>query len=396
MHIDEPTLMIVLGIASCTASAMFFTLSVSARHIEGVLDWALGSLLVGFAVLLDGPRVIADWQWASMLFNIPLSVGQVLFLTGTSAFVGQPVRLRSRVLLITGVLILTTFFTFIVPNSVVRIVSLSTYQASINLWTAALLWKHGKTQSSRAYVSASVVTTVQGLSSLIQALLVGTSSVAITYAAPQLPIANLIDWLGTMSNILLGNWILFLLVMLRLVEELKSRANNDALTGLPNRRGLRSHIDAISAPTRNLRMLAVLLIDIDHFKRINDEHGHDTGDKVLAIMGEVMRDLSSTSAMPCRWGGEEFCFVVDRFTDDTLTGLAEATRQGFNRVTRTLPNLPDGATVSIGIAAAAVGPGFEFSKLVSFADRELYLAKNSGRNRICSWVAPVETKRATV
>lgn len=392
MNIDEPTLMIVLGIASVTASAMFFTLHVSARRIAGVWDWALGSMLVGFAILLDGPRVIENWQWASLLFNIPLSTGQVLFLVGTAQFVGYPLRRHTLSILVAIVIALTVTFTLIVPESADRIVSLSSFQAAINGWTAWLLWNHRQSYSSRAYACASAVTAVQAAATLAQAFLVGTSSVTITYAAPQLPIANLVDWLGTMSNVLLGNWILFLLVMLRLVDELKIGANNDSLTGLLNRRGLRSHIDAVTAPTRYVGTLAVVLIDIDHFKRVNDEHGHDTGDKVLAMMGEVMRGLSGEHVVPCRWGGEEFCFVVDSFTDNTPIAIAEKASREFTRVTQTLPNLPLGATVSVGVAAMDVAHGFEFSKLVSSADRQLYRAKNSGRNRICSTVRQAENK----
>jgi diguanylate cyclase (GGDEF)-like protein len=178
-----------------------------------------------------------------------------------------------------------------------------------------------------------------------------------------------------MTNILLGNWMLFLLIMLRLVGELKAMAGNDSLTGLLNRRGLRCHIDSITARDRPIKMLAVLLLDIDHFKMINDKHGHDTGERVLAMMGDVMRGLCSTHIVPCRWGGEEFCCVVDSFTDNSLIELAEQARKEFFRVTCALPDLPSIATVSIGVAAMEVDGRFEFSKLVRLADYQLYLAK---------------------
>jgi diguanylate cyclase (GGDEF)-like protein len=231
-----------------------------------------------------------------------------------------------------------------------------------------------------------VVTLSQAAAALTQALLVVTSSVTITYAAPQLPFANLVTWVGNMSNVLLGNWILFLLIMLRFVGELKLAAGNDSLTGLLNRRGLRSHVDLVLSPERATPALAVLLLDIDHFKKINDEYGHDTGDKVLALMGDVMRRLGGPHVVPCRWGGEEFCFVVDSFTDTSLIQLAEQAREEFHNATRAHPNLPAGATVSIGVATMAVDERFEFSKLVSLADRQLYFAKNGGRNRVCSTI----------
>lgn len=390
MEIDEPTLMMALGVASITASAMFFTLHASARHIAGVRLWAFGSLCVGFAVLLDAPRLIETWQWASLLFNIPLGLGQVLFLIGTAQFVGRPYARWVCPLLAAVVVVLTTCFTLVWPESVARIFTLSSFQAGINGLTAWLLWKHREPRSANAYGVASAVTVAQAAAALAQALFVATSSVAITYAAPQLPFANLISWLGMMSNILLGNWILFLLIMLRLVGELKLVAGKDALTGLLNRRGLRTHIDALTAPERGVRTLAVLLLDIDHFKRVNDEFGHDTGDKVLAMMGEVMRGLGSAHVLPCRWGGEEFCFVADGLTSQALTGLAEQVRREFSQLTRKHPDLPGGVTVSIGIATMDVDRDFEFSRLVNLADKQLYRAKNSGRNRICSTDTPVD------
>jgi diguanylate cyclase (GGDEF)-like protein len=383
MNIDEPTLMMVLGVASITASAMFLALHASARHIAGIRLWAFGCLSVGFAVILDGPRLIETWQWASLLFNIPLVVGHALFLVGTAQFVGRPCPKPTLPLLAAVAVLLTVLFTLVVPDSVARIFSLSSFQAALNGLTAWLLWRHREPQSQRAYLVASAVTFAQAAATLAQALFVLTSSVTITYAAPQLPFANIVTWVAALSNILVGNWILFLLVMLRLVGELKAVAGHDSLTGLLNRRGLRSHIDSVTAPDCSIKALAVLLLDIDHFKMVNDQHGHDVGDKVVAMMGEVMRGLGSPHIVPCRWGGEEFCFVVDSFTEESLRKLAELARLEFHRVTRTHPHLPSGATVSIGLAVMEIDKSFEFSKLIALADSQLYRAKGNGRNRVC-------------
>ena len=384
MNIDEPTLMMVLGVASITASAMFLTLHASARHIAGVRLWAFACLSVGFGVLLDAPRLVENWQWASLLFNIPLSVGQALFLVGTAHFVGRPSGKHTLLLLVATVVLLTVVFTLVLPNSVARIFTLSTFQAGMNGFTAWLLWRYREPHSSRAYRVASAVVLAQAAAALAQGLLVLTSSTTITYAAPELPFANIVTWAGAMANTLIGNWILFLLVMLRLASELKAVAGHDSLTGLLNRRGLRSHIDSVLAPARSVQSLAVLLLDIDNFKTVNDQHGHDAGDRVLAMMGDVMRTLSSPHVASCRWGGEEFCFVVDSYSDKSLIELAEHARRQFHRTTRSHPDLPYGATVSIGLAAMQIDNSFEFSKLVALADAQLYLAKRGGRNRVCS------------
>lgn len=83
-------------------------------------------------------------------------------------------------------------------------------------------------------------------------------------------------------------------------------------------------------------------------------------------------------------GSDEFCFVVDSYSDKSLIELAEHARQGFYRTTRSHPDLPSGATVSIGLAAMQIDDSFELSKLVALADAQLYLAKRGGCHRVCS------------
>jgi len=384
MHIDEPTLLLSLGVTSITASAMFFTLHSVARHIAGVRLWAFAALSVGFAVTLDGPRLIDNVQWASLLFNIPFSVSQALFLVGTAQFVGHPYRKHTLSLLVAIAVLLTVVFTLIMPDSAARIFTQASYQACMNGLTAWSLWRHGEQQSRRAYRVASLIILAEAAAALAQGLIVIASTGPITYAAPELPLANIVTWLGVMANALIGNWVLFLLVTLRLVGELKTAAGHDPLTGLLNRRGLRVHINSVLAPERSIRSLAVLLLDIDHFKTLNDQHGHDTGDRILVIMGDVMRNLSSPHVMPCRWGGEEFCFVVDGYSSHSLVELAEQVRQTFHRTSCAHSGLASGATVSIGVAAMPIDGSFEFSRLVALADTQLYLAKHGGRNRVCS------------
>lgn len=374
--------MTMLGVASLTASAMFFTLHAFAQTMPGVRAWAIGCLAVGFATLLDGPRLIDSWQLASLLFNIPFSVGQALFLVGTLQFLGRSYRASTLPLLIGIPVLLTVLFTYLVPDSVARIFTLSLYQTIVNVITAWLFLRYRDPAAYRPYLLASTVALVQAAAALAQAMLVALTPLAITYAAPELPFANIITWAGTTLNVIVGNWILFLLVVLRLVSHLNAVAANDALTGLLNRRGLRSHIDLILDTRPHTQSMSVLLLDIDHFKKINDEFGHEAGDKVLAMMGQFLRELTTTDVVPGRWGGEEFCVIVTNRQTVELHALAEALRLGFQEASLALPALVRGATVSIGVATSMLDDTFEFSKLVALADAQLYLAKEGGRNNV--------------
>lgn len=384
MTIDEPTLMTVLGLASLTAGAMFAALHQVARQMPGVRLWAIGCLAIGAATMVDGPRLIDDWRLASLLFNIPVSAGQVCILAGTMQFCGCARALRVLLALALMAVLLTVGFTLVVPDTAWRIGSLSAHQTLVNAWTAWILWTYQEPHARRAFQVAAATVAFQACAALTQGLLIVFSTAEVTYAAPQLPLANLVSAAGAIMNTLIGNWALFLLIMLRLVGEMRAMAGRDALTGLLNRRGLRQYLDPLLArgPDRS-RSLGVLLLDIDHFKAINDTHGHDMGDKVLVVMGQVLASVKTANAMACRWGGEEFCIVLDNPTPAEALIVAERVRAHFQRNSAALGGLDEGATVSAGLAILGQADGFEMSALIARADAQLYRAKQTGRDRVC-------------
>ncbi|WP_073223143.1 diguanylate cyclase [Massilia sp. CF038] len=375
--------MTALGLAALTASAMFIALAIFARQIPGVRYWAAGALAVGFATVLDGPRLIADWRLASLMFNIPFTTGQAFILAGTMQFCNRPHA--HRVLRVFAVLavVLTVMFTYITPDDKWRIWSLCCCQGAANLATAYLLFRYPDPFSRPVFIASSIVALLQALAALAQGVLVSLSAVSITYASPQLPVANMISWGGAMLNIIAGNWLMFLLIMLRLVADLRVVAERDVLTGLLNRRGLRPHIDAIlRRGEAHGGAIGIMILDIDHFKQINDTHGHEVGDKVLTVMGEVLLKMGFPSATPCRWGGEEFCIVVEGQSRDYMVQMAEHIRKSFQQGTAELGVLGSGRTVSVGIGRSFIDAQFDVSSLISVADAQLYLAKLAGRDRV--------------
>ena len=381
--VDEATLTTVLGLASLTASAVFFSLSAFARHIPGVRYWGIGCLAIGAGMTLDGPRLIEDWRIASLVFNIPFSIGHAFILAGTMQFCARPAVKPLLWFFGTLAVCLTLYFTFADADARWRIFLLSATQGVINLWTAVILWRHADLFSRRVYHIASVTAMIQAAAAFVQALLIVSSPVTPSYGAPELPLANIIIWSGALANTLVGNAMLFLLVMARLVAELRTAAERDVLTGLLNRRGLRLHFDGLLARAgAGLRTLGVMILDIDHFKDVNDTYGHDAGDRVLAAMGGVLLTLEAPVLTAARWGGEEFCVVVEGVERGELIALAEQLRAAFQSASAALPELPGGKTVSIGLALAEVEGKFEVSQFISAADAQLYRAKVGGRNRV--------------
>ncbi|SHG62573.1 diguanylate cyclase [Massilia sp. CF038] len=384
MNFDEPTLLTVLGLASLTAGAMFATLYRVARQMPGVLLWAIGCCCIGLATMVDGPRLIEDWRVASLLFNIPVAVGQVCILAGTMQFCGRPGAMRALWLLSAIVVVVTIVFTLLVPDTAWRIGALSTHQTVVNAWTAWILWTSQEKLARRVFQVAAATVALQACAGLVQGILIVGSAAPVSYGAPQLPLANLVSAAGAILNTLIGNWALFLLIMLRLVGEVRAMAGRDALTGLLNRRGLRQHLDPLLArgPDGG-QTLGVLLLDIDYFKAINDTHGHEMGDKVLVVMGQVLASVKLPNAAACRWGGEEFCIVLDNPAPAAALALAERVRAHFHRNSASIDGLGDGASVSAGLAIMPQQPGFEMAALIARADSALYRAKESGRDRVC-------------
>ncbi|WP_310738430.1 sensor domain-containing diguanylate cyclase [Ideonella alba] len=161
--------------------------------------------------------------------------------------------------------------------------------------------------------------------------------------------------------------------------QLERIAVHDFLTGLANRREGMAYLEAQVALCRRLGLpLALCFIDIDHFKSINDSHGHAVGDEVLRCVAHTLRALVRREDLVCRWGGEEFVLIAPGIDAQQGLQLAE-------KVCAAVQALPaDGlpaVTVSIGVAALpAHGP--EPALLIEQADRALYQAKRSGRNRV--------------
>ena len=179
--------------------------------------------------------------------------------------------------------------------------------------------------------------------------------------------------------------------MATLVEEAQRLATIDPLTGLMNRRAFLNSLDIeIERSMRLDTPLALMLMDVDHFKAINDNRGHASGDSVLAAIGRLIVKQARRVDLVARWGGEEF--VVALVGADSVTGLtaAERYREAIQRLTvLDHSGSPIPVTASFGIAVLEAGESIE--SVIDRADRAMYAGKTAGRN--CVRLSPV-TQRA--
>ncbi|MBF0399390.1 MAG: diguanylate cyclase [Magnetococcales bacterium] len=165
----------------------------------------------------------------------------------------------------------------------------------------------------------------------------------------------------------------------RLEKQLRIMSNTDSLTGLYNRRFLDETLcDEFSRSKRYHQSLAVLMLDIDHFKRFNDEHGHDQGDRILQAVAGVLQHSCRDVDFPCRYGGEEFCLILPNTALEGAKQMAERLRVGVERMR--VDDLQ--VTISLGVAVYPL-VGDCPVELQKAADEALYQAKRAGRNRYC-------------
>src|SRR3954471_16426672 len=168
------------------------------------------------------------------------------------------------------------------------------------------------------------------------------------------------------------------------LSQSEERARTDTLTGLPNRRALEEFFRAAQAESMESgQPLSALLIDIDHFKRFNDNFGHGVGDQVLRLVAKALRERVREIDLPARYGGEELIAVLPDTDLAGCTVVAERIRRALSecKITRrsTGQELP-GITVSIGVGQFQFGESME--DLIERCDRALYQAKRTGRNRV--------------
>lgn len=163
-------------------------------------------------------------------------------------------------------------------------------------------------------------------------------------------------------------------------EQLEKLASTDALTGLENRRSIMGFAEEERG--RNIRYqhgLSVLMIDIDYFKQINDEHGHQMGDKILVEFAKTIEDSLRDSDHAARYGGEEFLIILPETKQENATDLAERIR---NNIETSKFDIDRTLTCSIGVATMTNNESLD--ELIQRADEAVYRAKKSGRNCVIS------------
>lgn len=168
---------------------------------------------------------------------------------------------------------------------------------------------------------------------------------------------------------------------LELIGSLQDLATRDFLTGLPNRRHFLDQAERLVPRMRDMRQpLAMVMLDLDHFKHVNDTWGHETGDRALRAVASALSAHARPQDQVARFGGEEFCLLVPDLDEAALTEYLEQLRRRVEDLR--VPVTQGQLRLTVSIGACRAQPGDSLHSLLAEADRRLYLAKAGGRNQV--------------
>jgi diguanylate cyclase (GGDEF)-like protein/PAS domain S-box-containing protein len=181
-----------------------------------------------------------------------------------------------------------------------------------------------------------------------------------------------------------------------LQQEFRDQANHDALTGLYNRHFLESNLRReLILAKRHDHHVGVVMADLDHFKRVNDDYGHQAGDEVLRFFGDLIKHHCRGSDIYCRYGGEEFLLILPGMTEQSTLERAEQLRRAMAGTTVKFAAVDIAITASFGVAVFPKD-GHSGEELIAAADKALYAAKAAGRNQVMGSSAPAAVRALVV
>lgn len=379
MH--TPTLLTMLTVLLGIMSLGLFVAWRFNPWIPGFNKWVLSyvfAFLSSLALSL-GSTWLTDVQ-LSFSSNFFITLMAFYVFVGAREYIGHgplPRWLLPFILLVLAANVI--FFTLIAFNPGFRVVTPSLITGLLFISAAWTIAVGGRTSYPARYVFAAA-TGFHGLFVIGRLWFVyAGNSLALTPSnLSGIPAIVLMENTTFLVLVAFGN---MMLVNERINSELRYVAERDSLTGVLNRRSFLSAFNKqISVSDRHHAPLSVLLIDLDHFKKINDTWGHRVGDEVLCKFTDIARACLRDEDVLGRIGGEEFAAVLPEATLDDAKQIAERLRlEVSEKMSKTEEN-PVGLTVSIGVARLIHGESSEM--LMHRADQAMYLAKSTGRNRV--------------
>lgn len=385
MHesLNYRTMLFMSGLLAVMLSVLLLAINRRIATLHGLTSWVYANIFIGAAVII----FILD----TISVDTRALVGGVCMVFGTSFYFlaiitfEQTIALKKQPVIFFGSLIFINICIFLmIKNTYISVLFNTGLCIILSISTALLLLKYSPYRQSLEH----------RFTGLLFLIFAGLTSYRLTIASADQdnPIEYLTHWshneatfLACMLSVLAINFGFIAIVYERVAEQLGHAAGHDWLTGAMNRGNLEKTSNVIKAISmRAKQQQAMLLMDLDHFKRINDNYGHLFGDKVICAFVHVAKEAMRQSDVIGRYGGEEFCILMPNTNEQAAMLLAERIRYKFENHPLAFHDKAIYSTVSIGVCDSSQ-VGREFNGMFAAADQSLYAAKLAGRNKVISY-----------
>ncbi|MDZ5436249.1 GGDEF domain-containing protein [Pseudomonas fluorescens] len=374
MALDPPT-MLAISTALAAAAALYLAIEWRSIREPSLLFWSTGfaTITVGSTLALlrmSGLLLIGIW-----FANGLLVVAHWFFLLGVARFTKKRLSRAWYLVFVSWLALL------LLPDepswSKIMLVANSLLVALLSLRASFLLRPHGKSLSVGA-VQLRYVMLVHGLFYVIKALTAVVPGTLIDLASLRGEIIQISLVEGVMAIMLIA---LSMTGTERYQREkrISQLAERDPLTALYNRRALEVRAPRLLAQVSTVRPGALLLIDIDNFKLVNDLYGHTAGDRLLVTLSEMIRSVLPEGALAARLGGDEFVILLSHASSERVVELGNTLRDQFHTTASQAFATPEAVTLSIG-ANLYDHPPTSLAALIEQGDAALYESKRGGRD----------------
>ncbi|KQN73023.1 GGDEF domain-containing protein [Sphingomonas sp. Leaf62] len=391
--IDLTTMLFVNGLTSFATALLFlgfWRVTDYLKRSDSLLYWAAayGLLTIGF-LLLASTAVGLVLPRGQLIANLTIDAGTALSLVATNRLLHRPARDNWPIAVAGCIAIVEVAYALSrpVPDYGVMLVIGVMLRGLLTIATGVVLWRDADTSHRPPARLAAVF-------HFAWAVTMAMRTVPVLIETQGIAAFELSSIVALIVRLLLS-WMIAICLLWMIARQLDERliryATCDTLTGLSNRRVMwEAGAQRIAAVDRNAGEVRLILLDIDHFKQVNDRWGHPAGDAVLATVARRIGETVGPGDLVGRVGGEEFMILLAPASPLTAVDLAERVRSAIEQ---TPIVVADGqeihCTISLGCSRTGRG-GTSWEKLIAQADAALYAAKDAGRNRVVDHVALAE------
>ncbi|MCW6038652.1 GGDEF domain-containing protein [Spirulina subsalsa FACHB-351] len=387
IDLDLGTVILMIFISSILQLVVLCVFACFAKEYRGLFTYSLGMFIffLGYLGIFINNTILSrnpNFTWFIVLNNC-LMVGSILFYgLGMCKFLKTRFYYTKWILFFVIFGIGQFYLTYEINSYFLRNVLISLFSITIYMFMMINLVQT-KAEGFRAVADGLIIVLI------VIILFFGFRIFALLSEYTQSPseytqspidptLANRVGFLVVFILEFLRNLFFVLMVINKMYFDLKKSSKTDFLTQLLNRRALTDLIQNFIK--KKDKSFSVILLDIDHFKKINDTYGHDVGDLVLKQVADLLQSQMNPPDLLGRWGGEEFLIFCPEYSRDILSQRLENLRSQVEMMVIHTPQGVIHCTISLGIASTVMGYD-NFEELLKSADLALYRAKKNGRNR---------------